>query len=160
MLPLGVNFKECSDPKNIPFNNESFDLMINRHGGFSPKEVHRLLKKDGIFVTEQVGCDNNRDLINMVLPDTSKHYPHLKLSVQKNVFEKAGFQLIKANEAFRPIEFYDAGAFVWYAHIIEWEFPNFSVDKCFEQLLKMQKMIDQYGKIEGTIHRFLIVAQK
>jgi hypothetical protein len=44
--------------------------------------------------------------------------------------------------------------------VIEWEFPDFSVDKCFEHLLKMQEMIDKAGKIEGTIHRYLIVAGK
>ena len=29
LLPLGINFKECSNPKNIPFEDEMFDLMIN-----------------------------------------------------------------------------------------------------------------------------------
>ena len=43
----------------------------------------------------------------------------------------------------RPIKFYDIGAFVWFAHIIEWEFPDFSVDRCFERLIKMQEMIDK-----------------
>lgn len=52
------------------------------------------------------------------------------------------------------------GAFVWFAHVIEWEFPDFSVDKCFSQLLKMQEIVDRDGKIEGTIHRYLIVAKK
>lgn len=66
----------------------------------------------------------------------------------------------KAEEAYRPIRFYDVGAFVWFAHIIEWEFPGFSVDRCFFQLLKLRKMIDTMGKIEGTIHRYLIVARK
>lgn len=46
------------------------------------------------------------------------------------------------------------------AHIIEWEFPNFSVDRCFEHLLEMQKMIENKGSVEGTIHRYLIVAKK
>ena len=55
---------------------------------------------------------------------------------------------------------HDIGAFVWFAHIIEWEFPGFSVDKCFEQLLKMQRIIENQGKIEGTIHRYLIAARK
>ena len=63
-------------------------------------------------------------------------------------------------EIYRPIKFYDVEAFVWFAYVIEWEFPYFSVDKCFEQLLKMQEVIDQEGKIEGTIHRYLIVAKK
>ena len=52
------------------------------------------------------------------------------------------------------------GAFVWFAHIIEWEFPGFSVDNCFDRLLDMQRRIDDNGSISGTIHRYLIVARK
>lgn len=160
LLPLGVDFRECSTPEKIPFDNESFDLIINRHGGFVPNEIRRLLKNEGIFVTEQVGCNNNRDLIEMVLPDTPVMYPDLKLLVQKKAFEDNGFQIVTADETYRPIEFYDVGAFVWFARIIKWEFPDFSVDRCFERLLKMQENIDKYGKIQGTIHRYLIVARK
>ena len=75
----------------------------------------------------------------MVLPGTKQPFPDLNLANQQKVFEEAGFQIMNAEEAYRPIRFYDVGAFVWFAHIIEWEFPKFSVDKCFEQLLKMQK---------------------
>lgn len=160
LLPLGINFKECSTPSKIPYNSEVFDLIINRHGDFDAKELYRLLKKDGIFVTEQVGGDNDRDLVEMVLPGTPKPFPHLNLKEQQNVFEKAGFHIIDAREAYRPIKFYDVGAFVWFAHIIEWEFPDFSVDKCLEQLLRMQEIIENKGKVEGTIHRYLIVAKK
>ena len=71
-----------------------------------------------------------------------------------------GFQIVQAEEAFRSILFYDIGAFVWFAHIIEWEFPGFSVERCFDQLLDMQKQVEAQGKIEGTIHRYLIVAKK
>lgn len=160
LLPLGIDFKLCDDPTNIPFPNESFDMIINRHGDFDANELYRLLKKGGIFITQQVGGDNDRDLIEMVLPNTEKAYPHLNLKEQKKVFENAGFQIIDEAEAHRPIKFFDVGAFVWFAHIIEWEFPDFSVDRCFEYLLEMQKMIDDKGNIEGTIHRYLIVAIK
>ena len=107
-----------------------------------------------------VGGDNNRDLVEMVLSGTKKPYPHLHLEEQRKVFETAGFQIIRAEEAFRPIIFYDVAAFVWFAHIIEWEFPDFSVDRCFDKLLEMQETIEQDGKIQGTIHRYFIVAQK
>lgn len=160
LLPLGIDFKACDNPANIPFDNESFDMIINRHGKFHAEELYRLLKKGGIFVTQQVGEDNNRDLVEMILPNTAKSFPHLNLKEQKKVFEDAGFQIIEEEEAYRPIKFYDVGAFVWFAHIIEWEFPGFSVDRCFEQLLKMQEIIEDKGSIEGTIHRYLIVAQK
>ena len=81
-------------------------------------------------------------------------------SLQNKNFENAGFEIIRAEEAYRPIKFYDIGAFVWFAHIIEWEFPDFSVDRCFERLIKMQEMIDKNGRIEGTSHRYLIIAKK
>lgn len=139
---------------------EKFDLIINRHGNFNAKELYRLLKKRGIFVTEQVGEDNDRDLVERVLPDTKKPFPHLNLKEQRKKFEDAGFRIVKGEEAYRPIRFFDVGAFVWFAHIIEWEFPGFSVDRCFEQLLIMQKIIEDKGSIEGTIHRYLIVAEK
>lgn len=160
LSPLGIHFKACDDPANIPFESASFDIIINRHGDFNAGELFRLLKKGGIFITEQVGGDNDRDLVEMVLPDTEKPFPHLNLREQRQAFENAGFHIVEEAEAYRPIRFYDVGAFVWFAHIIEWEFPGFSVDKCFEQLLKMQEIIESGKPIEGTIHRYLIVARK
>lgn len=160
LLPLGINFKECSDPSEIPFEDDAFDLIINRHGGFDAVEVYRLLRRGGLFITEQVGEDNERDLVEMVLPGANKPFSHLNLSEQRKRFENMGFRIVRAEEAFRPIKFYDVGAFVWFARIIKWEFPNFSVDNSFERLLKMQEIIDKTGKIEGTIHRYLIVAEK
>lgn len=160
LLPLGIDIRECSNPSQIPFSNEKFDLVINRHGNYDAKEIHRLLRKDGIVITQQVGGKNDRDLVEMVLPDTPVPFPHLNLREQKRVFEEAGFQILRAEEAFRPIRFFDIGAFVWFARIIEWEFPDFSVDQCFDKLIKMQEKLEQDGVIEGTIHRFLIVARK
>ena len=160
LIPLGIHFKQCNDATNIPFEDESFDVFINRHGDFDAKEAYRLLKNNGIFITEQVGSENDRDLVEMVLPDTKIPFPDLYLEKQKKAFEEAGFEIIEAQEAFRPIVFYDIGAFVWFARIIEWEFPSFSVEKCFDRLLKMEEILEKEGKITGTIHRFLIVARK
>lgn len=160
LLPLGIDFRECRDPSAIPFADESFDLILNRHGSFHTAEAFRLLRRDGMFITEQVGGNNDRDLVELVLPGTEPPFPDLILEKQCKAFEAAGFQIVRAEEAYRPIIFYDVGAFVWFAHIIEWEFPGFSVEQCFDKLLNMQRMLDQDGKIQGTIHRYLIMAKK
>ena len=160
LLPLGIDFKECSDASNIPFQNESFDIILNRHGDFDAKEIYRSLKKGGLFITQQVGEDNDRELVEMVLPNTPKPFPHMNLKEQVDIFRNYGFDILEQNEAYKPIRFYDVGAFVWFARIIEWEFPNFSVDNCFERLLKMHKEIIEHNYIEGTTHRYLIVAIK
>ena len=160
LLPLGIDLRECKDAGKIPFADESFDIIINRHGDFDPQEIKRLLKPGGLFITQQVGSENDRELVEMVLPGTEKPFPHANLREQSTRFADIGFEIQHADEAFRPICFYDVSAFVWFARIIEWEFPGFSVDRCFERLLKLQRAIERDGKITGTTHRYLIVAKK
>ena len=160
LVPKGIDFKACKDAGNIPYEDESFDMIINRHGDFVPKELYRLLKKGGLFITQQVGDNNDRELVEMVLPNAEKPFSNLNLTDQKAAFKEAGFEILEEGEAFLPIKFYDVGAFVWFARIIQWEFPDFSVDNCFEYLLKMQETIEEKGCVEGTTHRYMIVARK
>ena len=160
LLPLGIDLRECADASHVPFDDNSFDIIINRHGAYDPSEIRRILKPGGLFVTQQVGCKNDREFVEAVLPELQRPFPHNNLKEQREVFERAGFEILKAEEAFRPIRFFDIGAFVWFAHIIIWEFPGFSVEKCFNRLLQLHKIIETEGKIEGTAHRFLIVARK
>ena len=159
LLPLGIDLRACKDAANIPFADDSFDLIINRHGDFDPRELRRLLKPGGLFITQQVGSDNDRELVELVLPGAEKPFPHENLREQSARLRDAGFEILQADEAFSPICFYDVGAFVWFARIIEWEFPGFSVDRCFDRLLEVQEHIEREGKISGTTHRYLIVAR-
>ena len=69
-------------------------------------------------------------------------------------------RVLRGEEAFRPIRFWDVGALVWFARVLPWEFPGFSVETCREQLYHAQQILEQNGVIEGTIHRYLLVAQK
>ena len=160
LLPLGVAFRECAGPSALPFPDESFDIVLNRPGAFDPAELFRVLKPGGLFLTEQVGEDNDRDLVERVLPGTPKPFPHKNLQEQRAAFETAGFRILRGEEAFRPIFFYDVGAFVWFARVIEWEFPGFSVERCFDRLLAMQETLEKTGAVQGTIHRYLIAARK
>ncbi len=43
LLSLGIDFKACDNPANIPFQDASFDLIINRNGDFNADEIYRLL---------------------------------------------------------------------------------------------------------------------
>lgn len=160
LLPLGIDFKEMSDCTKMPYADESFDIIINRHGEYCLSELLRTLKKGGLFITQQVGEENDRELVELLLPGTPKQFTGWNLTEQKSCIKEAGFEILRADECFRPIKFTDIGALVWFAHIIEWEFIGFSVDSCTEQLLKAQDILEQQGVVEGTTHRFLIVAKK
>lgn len=160
LIPLGIRFAPCADPAAVPFADGSFDLILNRHGDFVPCELYRLLRPGGIFITQQVGAENDRDLVEQLLPGLAKPFPAQTLAVQRAAFEEAGFSLLRGEEHFGRIRFYDIGALVWFARIIEWEFPGFSVDRCRDALLRLHRQLAQTGVLEGTTHRFLIAAQK
>ena len=161
LLPLGINFKEADGGDRLPFHDESFDMIINRHGDYDAAELQRVLKPSGLFLTQQVGAENDRELVQLLLPHiTEVPYPKQYMDVQKAELLKHDFEVLESREVRRPIRFFDVGSLVWFARIIEWEFPGFSVDGCLEQLYKAQEIIEKTGVIEGSIHRFYIVARK
>lgn len=161
LLPMGIDFRAADGGDELPFEDAMFDIVINRHGDFNEREIYRVLKSGGFFITEQVGAENDRELIELLLPDAIElPFPEQYLHIVSKKFKANGFKIIEEQECFRPIKFFDVGALVWFAHIIEWEFPGFSVDKCVERLINTQKLLNMNGCIEGKIHRFFLVARK
>ena len=158
--PLGVHFEEMSDYSHMPFSDDTFDLIINRHGSYDAEELYRTLKPGGLFITQQVGDDNDRELVDLLLPNTPKPFPSCNLTEQSRLFREAGFTILRGEEHFRPMRFYDTGALVWFARIIPWEFPSFSVETCFDRLLEAQRLIEKQGYVECFTHRYLLIAQK
>ena len=160
LLPLEIDFREMHKYDTMPFEDNSFDMVINRHGNYDAAELYRVLKPNGLFITQQVGSGNDRELIELLCPGLPKPFPTATLKIQTEVFRKAGFIILRGEEAFRQIRFYDIGALVWFARIIEWEFRDFCVERSFDRLLQAQRILKQNGSVDGTIHRYLIVAKK
>lgn len=160
LLPLGIDFRPADGNTRLPFPDESFDMVINRHGDFNAEDVYRILKPDGLFITQQVGAENDRELVELLCGKTELPFPEQYLNIASRKFRNAGFEILDAQECFRPIQFFDVGALVWFARIITWEFLDFCVDTCIDRLMNAQQILEQNGCIEGKIHRFLLVAQK
>lgn len=160
LAPLGIDFREMEDETRMPFDDATFDIVLNRHGSYDPKEIYRVLKPGGLFITQQVGEDNDWDLVKLVLPDYEKSFPGHNLCVQAKLFTEAGFTSLEQDETYKPIRFLDTAALVWFAKVIPWEFIDFSVERCFENLLKVEKQIREQGFVEGKIHRFYFVMKK
>ena len=160
LLPLGIKFRVGDGNGPLPFDDGSFDIVIDRHGDFNAEEIYRVLKPKGLFITQQVGAENDRELVKLLCGETDIPFPEQHLSITSRKFEKAGFNIVRGEECFRSIKFFDVGALVWFARIIEWEFPGFSVENCLENLLNAQKILEEHGSIDGSIQRFLLVAQK
>lgn len=161
LLPLGIDFRPMEPGGPLPFADGSFDMVLNRHGDLPIREIHRVLKPGGLFLTQQVGAENDRELVELLLPDVRElPFPDQYLRIISEKLTDTGFAILDAQECFRPIRFFDVGALVWFARIIQWEYPGFSVDACLDNLLAAQQRLETNGVIEGTTHRFFLMARK
>jgi hypothetical protein len=119
-----------------------------------------VLKPGGLFITQQVGAENDRELVELLCGQTELPFPEQYLKITEERFSQTGFEILDGRECFRPIRFYDVGALVWFARIIEWEFPGFTVDGSLDRLLHAQSILEEKGVIQGQIHRFFLLCAK
>jgi SAM-dependent methyltransferase len=160
LLPLGIDVRQADGNGELPHPESCFDVVIDRHGDFNPCEIYRVLRPGGVFVMQQVGAENDRELVELLCGELPLPFPEQYADKAGEKFRKAGFSILQQEACFRPIRFYDVGALVWFARVLSWEFPDFSVDTHLEKLLNAQRIVEETGCVEGRTHRFLIVAQK
>ncbi|WP_099203760.1 class I SAM-dependent methyltransferase [Scatolibacter rhodanostii] len=159
LTPLGITVAAVEGTAKLPFEESSFDVVINRHGSYDIKELKRILKPNGFFITQQVGSSNNRELSSYLCPDFMPTSFTHNLENESKRFADAGFRLMYQNQSYQKTVFTEVGALCYYAKQIPWEFPEFSVNAAQEKLLKLHELCEQEGKIESTAHRFMIVAK-
>jgi SAM-dependent methyltransferase len=163
LTPLGVRVVALDEdePRQLPFDSDSFDLILNRHGYYWEPELYRLLKPGGIFLTQQVGDRNDigiRELLGA--PDAEVNIEWADLAEAAANLQAADFQIIKQLEDIYPQRFYDVGAVVYQLKAIPWQIPDFSVERYFDRLKAIHEKIQRDGFVDVLEHRFLIIAGK
>jgi SAM-dependent methyltransferase len=158
--PLGIVVHFFEKDTSLPFKNEQFDLIINRHESFSTGEVFRILRPGGIFITQQVGGFDNFELNQFLAPDVPFPFEHWNLETAVNQLQKCGFKILDKMSAKITYTFQDIGAIVYYLKVCEWQIPGFSVEKYMNQLHDLHQLIAEKGAFRTSGERFLIQAQK
>ncbi len=157
--PLGIKVYEARGNSTLPFADNQFDLVINRHEAYSVREVWRVLKPDGHFITQQVGGSNCVEL-NSLLGAPAYQYANWQLNYAVQELRDAGWHIVTQKED-RPItRFFDVGAIIYYLKAIPWQVSDFSVEKYFNKLVKLHNRIQQEQYLDVHDHRFLIIARK
>ena len=158
--PLGVTVVQVKDDHHLPFDNEQFNLIINKHESYSVSELYRILKPNSCFITQQVGGVDHMDLNAALGANTDNGYAHWNAEYAIKELESAGFKIRKKLEQYPYTRFYDVGAIIYYLSAIPWQIPDFSVQKYFDKLLQIHHEIEKKGYIDFKEHRFFIIAEK
>jgi SAM-dependent methyltransferase len=160
LSPLGVRVfdVEMTNHGPVPFSNGEFDLVLNRHGGFNPSEVGRILAPGGTFLTQQVHVDTNCDLriafdADLLWPDAHPGYYVPRL-------EAAGMQMIDVQESTGKHGFNDVGALVFYLKVIPWTVPGFSVETHRDYLFTLKDKLDRGQPLAFEWKSYLIEARR
>ena len=156
--PLGIEVFQGNTRSGMPFEANAFDLVLNRHGGFRAVEMHRILKPEGVFLTQQVGGDNLGDLT--ALFGAQLAYPDNTLARIREEFAALGCEIRRADEWRGPVTFTDVGALVYFLKAIPWVIKDFDLLRHRDVLDGLHRDLQSGQPLRFTYSRFLIEAVK
>ncbi|UHA72781.1 class I SAM-dependent methyltransferase [Paenibacillus sp. 481] len=156
---LGVKVHYFEDDASLPFADAAFDLITNRHESFDANELYRMMKPGGVFITQQVGGDNDQEFNRALGAPEVEHYDWTCDKAEQQL-RAAGFTVLKRADESTWSRFYDIGAIIYYLRAIPWQIEDFTVEAYKEGLLKLHQQVQDQGYVEVTCHRFLLIVKK
>ena len=156
LAPRGIEVVayDSETDARMPFDDERFDVVLDRHESYVASEVFRVLRPDGVFLTQQVDGRNFEESHRLFGGSTA--YPHISLVHLRAEAEAAGLQVERAEEWVGAMRFPDVGAFVSYARMVPWEVPeDFTVDRYADVLLRLTP-----DDLVFTQRRFVLVCRR
>lgn len=156
--PLGIPVFQGNTRSGMPFDDGAFDLVLNRHGGFRPAEMHRILKPGGIFLTQQVGGDNLFDLVAVF--GAKLAYPDNTLDRVCRAFVDLGCEIQLRQDWRGPVTFRDVGALVYFLRAIPWVVAGFDLERHRDALMSLHRDVQAGRALQFTYSRLLLQAVK
>lgn len=147
-------------PAPMPFPDDRFDVVLNRHEAYHPLEVARVLRPGGRFVTQQVGGDDLTEVRQAL--DHPPTAPHVRHDVLRDGLASAGLEVVDGAESVDHYVFADVAALVAYLQLVPWEAPeDFTVDRYADALLGLHASGPATGApLRVTRTRFWLLARK
>jgi SAM-dependent methyltransferase len=125
----------------LPFRDGSFDLVIDRHSSYWPREVWRVLRAGGRFLTQQRGHwgISGADWADLFgRPDSEPRFDAATASEQ---LRDAGSAVDSARDADTPMTFGDLATVVSYLRAVPWIVEGFDPVKDRDALDRIQRII-------------------
>lgn len=157
LAPLGVEVR-MGDSSKLPAGDGEFDLVLNRHGGFSARETRRVLVPGGHVLMQHVGRGNDADL-NAALGAGPPSYGG-DCATMVGELEQTGFRVVEAREETAEFVFFDIGAVVYHLRAVSWQIPDFDVTTYDHELRHLDARIRREGRFVAHDRRYLIRAQR
>ncbi|MGA8115215.1 MAG: class I SAM-dependent methyltransferase [Actinocatenispora sp.] len=129
----------------LPFQAGSFDVVINRHESYRAREIRRILRPGGLFVTQQVvaGEEDLHRLLDLPVPQECRWT--LRYAVDQAA--EGGLTVLDAGVGTDLTTYHDVAPLVWYLRQVPWAVPGFDPKRDVERLRAVQERIDRFGPV-------------
>ena len=161
-----VEFK-VADAKDLPFDDEIFDVVISRRGPATAskeclKESYRVLKKNGFLLEITIG-ERDKENIKTIFK-RGQNYDGLIKGVKetkrkRKLLENVGFKEIKTNEI-NCKEYYKTMEDLIFLLQNTPIIPNFEIKKDYKKLEMIKRSLLTNNGIKTNSHRIIIQAIK
>ena len=146
--------QEPGDPAGrLPFCTDAFDLVSNRHESFRADEVARVLRPDGVFLTEQAQSGSLE--FHQLLGSEAPELQEFELDMAVAQLRGAGLTIDDEQAGIATTVFADIGSLAWYLRSVPWVVPGFAVSTHRQALLRLHD-----GPIRVSSQRFWLQAHK
>jgi SAM-dependent methyltransferase len=159
--PRGVRVCETGDGDDLPFPDESFDLVTARHPVSPPwAEICRVLVPGGSYFAQHVGPASAFELIEFFLGPLPDNRTGRNPWREAAAAEAAGLEVTSVQTARLRMEFFDIGAVVWILRKCVWWVPDFTVELYLPKLVELDARMRSEGRFVAHSTRHLIVAER
>ena len=142
----------------LPFRDTSFEVVLNRHEGFSPEDASRIAAAGGRVLTQQVGHDNWKEFADF-FPGRQPSWGPTFGPYQEG-FHRSGLRVLRADwhESKVAVATLDDVAYLLTA--VPWVVRRFNLEGDLDTLLELERELTSDNGIVLTQTRYIIEALK
>ncbi|MCU1682600.1 MAG: type 11 methyltransferase [Amycolatopsis sp.] len=160
LKPLGGSVVQVANEADLPFDDDTFDLVTSRHPTYIHwDEIARVLRIGGTYLSQGIGAGTNRELYEAIVgptPDDDSRSPRRAAAAA----EAAGLTVVDLRSEALSVEFFDIGAVVHFLRKVLWTVPGFTIERYRPQLERLHHRIEVEGSFVCHSQRYLIDARK
>lgn len=167
-LQKKISFR-VMDAQKLEFEDETFDIILNRHAPIFASEISLVLKPGGYFISQQVGGENSTNIFRSfgwpVPGEYWKQYWAKKGLKPRNIasavrdFRKFGFGIVENKSAKRRYWFKDIPSLIFWLKAVPLP-EKFVVKKHWKIVREFVEKFSTPRGIETNEHRELLVVRK
>lgn len=157
LRPHGIGVVRCSS-LTLPFRDDTFDLVLNRHEELDPREVARVLASGGRFLTQQIGRDWWQELRAFFprMQDFDDLFHRYEAGLRAS-----GLGIVQACAHDGRAAYRGLADVVFLLCVAPWTIPNFNpLGPDLPAVMKLEEVLSTEEGIVLTESRFLIEARK